>query len=94
MEAFGTGTMVHVLRHVGTVAWDSEVLKMSVITVESWCTQSLRALPGTPLGPAALQAFIFCSVFLTSASVMLRGESSGEILYMMVVLVFEASKRA
>lgn len=65
MEAFGTGTMVDVLRHVGMVAWDSEVLKISVMTVESWHAQFLRALPDTPSGPAALRGFIFCTVFLT-----------------------------
>lgn len=63
----------------------------NVMTVESWCTQSLRALPGTPSGPAALQGFIFCSVFLTLAGVMLRGESSSQILNLVVVLVFELS---
>lgn len=61
MEAFGTGTMVDVLRHVGTVAWDSEVFKMSVMTVESWCAQFLRALASTPSGPAALRVFIFAA---------------------------------
>ena len=76
MEAFGTGTMVDVLRHVGTVACGSEMLKMSAMTDESWGAQSLRTLPGTPSGPAALQGLILCSVLLTSADVILRGESS------------------
>ena len=34
MEAFGTWTMVDVLRHVGTVACDSEMLKMPKLPLE------------------------------------------------------------
>ncbi len=40
MEHFGTGTMVAVFKQVGTDASDSEVLKMSVNTSDSWCAQS------------------------------------------------------
>ena len=39
---FGTGMMVDVLRHVGTVACAREVLKMSHMTPESWPAQSFR----------------------------------------------------
>ena len=88
MEAFGTGTIVDVLRHVGTVACDSEILKMSAMTDESWWAKSLRILPGNPSGPTAFQGFIFCSILL------MRGESSGEILNLAMVRVFDDSKRA
>lgn len=32
--------MVVVFRHVGTMAWESEVLKMSVSTSESWSAEN------------------------------------------------------
>ena len=92
MEAFGTGTMVDVLRHVGMVACDSEMIQMSAMTDASWFAQSLSTLPGTPSGPAALQGFILCRVFLTSVDVILRGESSDEISNLVMVLVFDALK--
>ena len=76
------------------VACDIEMLEMSAMTDESWCAQSLRTLIGTPSGPAAFRRFILCTVFLTSADVILRGESSGEISNLVMVLVFDASKRA
>ncbi len=41
------------LRHVGTTAWLSEVLKVSVRTSVSCAAQSLRTRPGMLSGPAA-----------------------------------------
>ena len=76
------------------VACGSEMLKMSSMTDESWCAQSLRTLSGTSSGPAALRGFILCSVFLTSADVIVRGESTGEISNLAMVLVLDASKQA
>lgn len=40
-ENLGMGMMVAVLKHLGTFAWESDVLQVSVITSE---TQSLRTL--------------------------------------------------
>ncbi len=55
------------LRHVGTTAWLSEVLKMSVRTSVSCAAQSLSTRPGMISGPAAFHALILDRVFLTSA---------------------------
>ncbi len=55
------------LRHVGTTAWLSEVLKMSVRTSVSCAAQSLSTRPGMLSGPAALRGLILDRVFLTSA---------------------------
>ncbi len=46
------------LRHVGTTAWLSEVLKISVSTSVSCAAQSLRTQPGMLSGPAALRWLI------------------------------------
>lgn len=43
---FGTGIMVAVQKHDGTMAWSSEVLKMSVRTQTSCSAHSFRAHPG------------------------------------------------
>ncbi len=76
MEHFGTGTMVTVFKQVGTDASDSEVLKMSVNTSDSWCAQSFSIRPGMLSGPAALRGLIPLRVLLTSAVDTLRGVSS------------------
>ncbi len=55
------------LRHVGTTAWLSEVLKISVGTSVSCAAQSFSTRPGMLSGPAALHGLILDRVFLTSA---------------------------
>ncbi len=70
------GTMVAVFKQVGTDASDSEVLKMSVNTSNSWCAQSFSTRPGMLSGPAALRGLIPLRVLLTSAVNTLRGVSS------------------
>ncbi len=65
MEHFGTGTMVAVFKQVGTDASDSEVLKMSVNTSDSWCAQSFSTRPGMLSGPAALRGLIPFRVLLS-----------------------------
>ncbi len=67
MTFFGTGIMEVDLRHVGTTAWLSEVLKMSVMTSVSCTAQSLSTRPGMLSGPAAFRGLILERVFLTSA---------------------------
>ncbi len=54
------------LRHVGTTAWLSEVLKISVRTSVSCAAQSFSTRPGMLSGPAALRGLILDRVFLTS----------------------------
>ncbi len=95
MEHFGTGTMVAVFKQVGTDASDSEVLKMSVNTSDSWCAQSFNTRPGMLSGPAALRGLIPLRFLLTSAVDTLKGVSSnGGISLMQGVGVSGSSKRA
>ncbi len=56
------------LRHVGTTAWLSEVLKISVRTSVSCAAQSFSTRPGMLSGPAAFCGLILDRVFLTSAA--------------------------
>ncbi len=56
------------LRHVGTTAWLSEVLKISVRTSVSCAAQSFSTRPGMLSGPAAFRGLILDRVFLTSAA--------------------------
>ncbi len=51
---------------MGTTAWLSEVLKISVRTSVSCSAQSLSTRPGMLLGPAALRGLTLDRVFLTS----------------------------
>ncbi len=66
-DFFSTGIMEVDLRHVGTTAWVSEVLKMSVRISVSCAAQSLSTRPGMLSGPAAFHGLILDRVFLTSA---------------------------
>ncbi len=52
---------------MGTPAWLSEVLKISVRTSVSCAAQSFSTRPGMLSGPAALRGLILDRVFLTSA---------------------------
>ncbi len=42
VDFLGTGIIIAVLKHDGTTAWSSEVLKMSVRTGASWSVHSFR----------------------------------------------------
>ncbi len=52
------------LRHVGTTAWLSEVLNISVRTSVSCAAQSFSIRPGMLSGPADLRGLILDRVFL------------------------------
>src|SRR4029434_10898160 len=65
----GTGTMVVLLKQVGSTEMLRERLKMSLKTPASWSAQPLRALPDMPSGPGALRGVIFLKQCLTSATV-------------------------
>lgn len=84
--------LVVVLRYIGTVAWDSEVLHMSFSTSENWCAQSLIPLHGIFSGPAVLRGLTFCRDYLTSAAVTLRGSSTGGRLSLEEGMVLDTSK--
>lgn len=58
-EDSGTEMMVAVLKGDGTLAWERELLRVSVDISDSWCTRSFRTQPETPSGPAALRGLTF-----------------------------------
>ncbi len=76
-DFLGTGMMVVVLKQVGTLSCDSEMLKMSVMSSTSWLTLVLSTRPGMLSGPAALLMFTLSRVFLTSAVDTDSSRSSG-----------------
>ncbi len=80
--------MVVDLKNVGTTAWLSEMLKMSVKTSVSSTAQSLSTRPGMLSGPGALRALIL----LRDLSV-ITWSPGGSGVFCAVVL-FCASKRA
>ncbi len=55
-------------RHVGTTAWLSEVLKISVRTSVSCVAQSFSTRPGMLSGPTAFHGLILDRDYLTSAA--------------------------
>ncbi len=86
--------MVVALKHVGTTAWLSEMLKMSVKTSVSSTAQSLSTRPGMLSGPGALRALILLRDLLTlSGDSVITWSPGGGGVFCAVVL-FCASKRA
>ncbi len=81
--------MVVALKHVGTTAWLSEMLKMSVKTSVSSTAQSLSTRPGMLSGPGALRALILLRDLL---SVITWSPGGGGVFC--AVVLFCASKRA
>src|SRR4029434_5438706 len=65
----GTGTMVVLLKQVGSTDRLRRRLKMSLKTPASWSAQPLRALPEMSSGPGALRGLIILKQCLTSATV-------------------------
>ena len=81
----GTGTMVELLNHVGTVDWDRERLNMPVNTSTSWPVHALRTQQGMPSGPAALRGLTRLNVLLTLATeeslqALIAGRVSGTVI--------------
>ena len=52
------GVMVVVLRHMGTIAWASDRLNMSVKAPDSCSAHVLHTRPGIPSGPVMVEAGI------------------------------------
>ena len=91
---FGTGMMVAVLKHDGTVACLREMLKMSVKTSFSSSAQSYSTLPWRLSGPAAFRALMVMSVLFTLAADRHRGWSCGGGGVFCGRVLFCASNRA
>ncbi len=66
-----------VLKQVGTLSCDSEMLKISVMTVTSWLAQVLSTQPGMESGSVALLRYTLRRVLLTFAVDTDSGLSSG-----------------
>lgn len=62
---------MEVFKHLGTVTWQREMLKMSVSTSAS-LSQALSTHPGILSRPAAFHGLIFARVLLMSAGLMIR----------------------
>jgi hypothetical protein len=77
----GTGTMVAILKHVGTADCDRERLNMSVNTLACWSARALRTRLEMPSGPAALRGLTSLNVLLTSLRRGVGGRSHGYILF-------------
>ena len=63
----GTGTMGDILKQVGTVDRDREILITSVNTPASWSAHALRTWLAMPSGPAALRGLTCLNILLMSA---------------------------
>lgn len=92
LDVLGTGNIVAVLRHAGTQAEDSEMLKIVVnFFFANSPTQSLSTLPSTLSGPAA-----FLGLMLRRSHLMC-GQDWGSVtvghqrLYRLIVVSVEAS---
>ncbi len=86
--------MVVALKHVGTTAWLSEMLKMSVKTSVSSTAQSLSTTPRNVVRTRALRALILLRDLLTlSGDSVITWLPGGGGVFCAVVL-FCASKRA
>ena len=86
--------MVVALRHVGTTACLSEVLKMSVKTSVSSSAQSLRTRPGMLSGPWAFLGFVLLRDFLTLPGDSVNTWSPGDGGVFCARVLLSASKRA
>ncbi len=86
--------MVVALKHVGTTAWFSEMLKMSVKTSVSSTAQSLSTCPGMLSEPGALRALILLRDLLTLSKDSVITWSPGGGGVFCAVVLFCASKRA
>jgi hypothetical protein len=64
----GTGTMVAILKHVGTADWDRERLNMSVNTPASWSAHALMTRLEIPSRPAALRGLTGASSTLMATA--------------------------
>lgn len=61
---------IEVFKHLGTVAWHKEMLKMSVSMSASLIAQTLSTCPGMLSGLAALCRLILARILLESAELM------------------------
>src|SRR4029434_3244986 len=94
LECFGTGTMEVVLKHVGTAAWASDRLNISVKTSVSCPAQALSTRPGMPSGPAAFRALVLLSAAHTSVEESVRGWLSVVSAALMAASWLSLSNRA
>ncbi len=87
--------MVVALKHVGTTAWLSEMLKMSVKTSVSSTAQSLSTRPGMLSGPGALRALILLRDLLTLCgdSVIIWSPGGGGVFCAVVLFVPQSEQR-
>ena len=86
----GTGTMLAILKHVGTADWDRDRLNMSINKPASWSAHALRTRLEMPSGPPALQGLKHLNAFLTSAT---EKESPQSLLAVRVGGTVLSSKR-
>lgn len=95
IDFLGTGIMVVVLKHVGTMALLMEMLKMSVKTPASCSAHSLSTLPGMLSGPAdfcglTLRRDLLASAVVRQSAKVVIGRRDG-LLHHYVVLCLKPS---